>query len=144
MLKQRCSVDMVKVFQGSHMELKQTAVFELKPSPSPKYTLFSKGTHICLIKFLIIMFPVCPIWFQDPILEMLSSHPKTGLGSSNLWKMASCLENWIPVPMFQKYMYIEAWDPQWLLENEVLFGKLCKKCRFLHEFIVACWCHMAT
>ena len=48
--------------------------FELKPSPSPKYTLFSKGTNICLMKFLIIMFPVCPIWFQDPISEM-SSNP---------------------------------------------------------------------
>ena len=49
--------------------------FELKPSPSPKYTLFSKGTHICLMKSLIIMFPVCPIWFQDPVFEMLSWNP---------------------------------------------------------------------
>ena len=45
-------------------------------TPSPKYTLFSKGTHICLMKSLIIMFPVCPIWFQDPILEMLSNPDK--------------------------------------------------------------------
>ena len=51
------------------------AGFELKPSPSPKYTRFSKGTHICLMKSLIIMFPMCPIWFQDPILKMLSSNP---------------------------------------------------------------------
>ena len=35
--------------------------FKLMLSPLPKYTLFSKGTHICLMKSLIIMFPVHPI-----------------------------------------------------------------------------------
>ena len=58
-----------------YLHCKHTAGFELKPSSLPKYTLFSKGTNICLMKSLIIMFPICPIWFQDFILEMLSSNP---------------------------------------------------------------------
>ena len=38
-------------------------------SPSPKYALFSEGMHICLMKSLIILFPVlcvtnCPRSFQ--------------------------------------------------------------------------------
>ena len=35
-------------------------------SPSPKYTLFSKGTHNCLMESLIISFPVHCILSQDP------------------------------------------------------------------------------
>ena len=65
------------------------AGFELKSSSSPKYTLFSNRTHICLMKSLIIMFPVCSIWFQDPILDMFSSNP--GSLSHNMlthWKNA--------------------------------------------------------
>ena len=42
--------------------------------PITKCALFSTGTHIFLMKSFIIMFPVCPIWFQDPILKMLSSN----------------------------------------------------------------------
>ena len=45
----------------------------IEASPSPKYTLFSKGTHNCLMKSLIIMFPVCPIWFQDPIFKWVQT-----------------------------------------------------------------------
>ena len=40
-----------------------------------KNALFYKGTHICLMASLIIMFPRHPIWFQDPILKIPSSNP---------------------------------------------------------------------
>ena len=52
----------------------ENSILVMGTSQSPKYTLFSKGTLICRMKSLIIMFLVCPIWFQDPILEMLSSN----------------------------------------------------------------------
>ena len=47
--------------------------FVSTPAQSPKYEQVSKGMHICLMKFLIIMFPVCPIWFQDLILKLIKN-----------------------------------------------------------------------
>ena len=40
------------------------------------YTLFSKWMYICLMKSLIILFPVRPILALDPILKMLSTNAR--------------------------------------------------------------------
>ena len=67
---------------------------KLTLSPSLKFALFSKGTHICLMKSLIIMFPVCHIVYgsslQDPILKMLSSNTECTYWSRS---SANCLSS---------------------------------------------------
>ena len=52
------------------------------------HTVFLRETHLPF-EILIIMFDSfqCPIWFQDPILEMLSSKPEGYL------KCKSCLQD---------------------------------------------------
>ena len=67
--------------------------------PIAKICMFSKGIHICFMKSLIIMFPVLPIWFQDPILKMVSSNQscRTLLRycSPNVLQVQTLLIQWI-------------------------------------------------
>ena len=121
--------------------------FELEPSPSPKYTLFSKGIHICLMKSLTIMFPVWPIWFKGPILEMLSSNPVplsrlVFYSKQQTWvffirpKTSCTFEKFLPQkvykapslfkPLTEKllcHMLVSA-TKQWALDNEYIWPQM--------------------
>ena len=48
------------------------------------HVLFSKGMHISFATSLIIKFPVYPIWFQDPVMEMYSA--KFAFEWVDLWR----------------------------------------------------------
>ena len=69
---------------------------------SPKYPLFSKETHICIMKSSIILYPVHPILSQDAILKMLSLNPEAFLWFSchlcnfiSTWLCISHVYSWI-------------------------------------------------
>ena len=57
------------------------------------WQLFSKGTHICSRKSLIIMFPVRPKWFQDSILKIIID-VKLILYHNIPWKMTCITYSW--------------------------------------------------
>ena len=73
--------------------------------PSPKYAVVSKATLICLMASLILvtMFPVCPIWFQHPILKMCSA---------NLVDSWPCSEQWHTLSAKANKSYLTHW-PLW-------------------------------